>query len=137
METYLQELIDKVCNRPPHLKVDRWYSDTRAGGGANIAYSFSRPIPEQVSLWFQDDIERVRLIKAQRRAERWWHKEPVQEAPSRSRFLEAKKQRFTADGQEERVTRSLNASTQMPRIQLKPKEWRMIVEDADVEDQSS
>jgi hypothetical protein len=59
------------------------------------------------------------------------------QAPSIEKLAEAKRQRFTAEGKGERVSRSLAALNQPSRIRLTPEEWRKIVEDADLEDQSS
>ncbi len=53
------------------------------------------------------------------------------------KLVEAKRQRFTAEGKRERIAKSLSALNQPPSIRLTADEWRQIVEDPDLEDQFS
>ena len=128
MESHIQELLPETCRRPRHFIVDRWYrvSNRVIDAEPRIAYRSGR------------EIDVVRIQKATRRLERWWRKvtDDYPVAPPSEKFLEAKRQRFTADGKPERVSRSLAALSQEPYIRLAPDEWRQIVEDPDLEDQS-
>lgn len=51
------------------------------------------------------------------------------------RLVQLKRARFTPDGKQERVERSLAALNQPAGIQLSPAEWKGIIEDSDLEDQ--
>jgi hypothetical protein len=58
-----------------------------------------------------------------------------QTSQSSSKLEELKKQRFTPEGKDERIARSLAALNQQPSIHLSPEEWQRIAEDSDIEDQ--
>jgi hypothetical protein len=125
----IQALVN-ACRRPRHLRVDQWYdSHVDTDVESRISYRPSGRAKEV-----------LKAQKAKRRLERWWHKETdnnYQAAPSAEKFAEAKRQRFTMEGKRARITRSLTALNQAPHIRLTPAEWRQIVEDPDLEDQSS
>ena len=53
-----------------------------------------------------------------------------------SRLEELKKQRFSVEGNQERISRSLAALHEASAIKLSAEEWRSIAEDPDLEDQS-
>jgi hypothetical protein len=59
----------------------------------------------------------------------------VRRQVSRAKLEEAKSRRFTAEGKQERIAKSLAALNQASKIKLMPSEWRQIVEDLDLEDQ--
>lgn len=129
MESDMQELLQS-CRRPRHFRLDQWYDDS---AGVHLESRISYKPSGRES-------EALKKQKAKKRLERWWHKGPdnsYQTAPSSEKFAEAKRQRFTAEGRGERVSRSLAALSETPRIHLTPDEWRQIVEDPDLEDQSS
>ena len=52
-----------------------------------------------------------------------------------SKLEELKKRRFTDEGKDERIARSLAALNQQTSIHLSPEEWKLIAEDPDIEDQ--
>lgn len=54
-------------------------------------------------------------------------------SPSRLEVL--KRQRFTPAGRSERIALSLNVLKQPQPIHISPEQWRMVVEDAAVEEQ--
>jgi len=58
-------------------------------------------------------------------------------APASEKLADAKRQRFTTAGKSERVSRSLAALNEPSRISLTLDQWRRIVENPDLEDQSS
>jgi len=129
METSLQQLLAEQCKRPQHLSIDRWFiSDS--------------PVP-RAKLWgTQIDYQsrEFRRHKHASRLEKWLHEDTAvaeQSTAPKEKFLEAKRLRFTLGDKSKRVTRSLAALNQKSRIQLTPAEWRQIVEDPDLEDQSS
>jgi hypothetical protein len=127
MDSYLPELLSEACGRPRHFFVERWY-DRPVGGGVTGQISY-RNEPEDVVF---------KKRKANRRLE-LWHKpfdKGFQTAPSSGKLAEAKRQRFTTEGKQERVSKSLAALNQQSYIRLTSEEWRLIVEDSDLEDQS-
>lgn len=124
MDFHIHEPLMDTCTRPRHFTVHQWYEQPVGIAEAQIFYKPSR--------------DAVTLIKrkAARRLARWWRKErsrPVM-TPS-EKFLEAKRQRFTAEGRNERIASSLAALSAAPRINLTPDLWRQIIEDSDLEDQ--
>jgi hypothetical protein len=130
LEPHIQELLLATCGRPRHPMVDQWYDRSIGVGVASqISYRPSRY-----------DNELLRRLKAGRRLEQWWHKSVDSNYatdPSSEKIVEAKRQRFTPDGKDERVSRSLAALHQTSRIRLTPEVWRKIIEDVDLEAQSS
>jgi hypothetical protein len=58
-----------------------------------------------------------------------------QTSKSSFKLSELKKQRFTPEGKDERIARSLAALNQQASIHLSPEEWQRIAEDPDIEDQ--
>ena len=130
MEATIQELLSEVCKRPQHLRVDRWFVPQAGGLGLGLwnVYEAKRR-----------ETRRLRPT-ASRRLVKWWRSPPVSAALQtvyNEKLVEAKMQRFTAEGKRERVARSLAALNQQPAIRLTPEEWRQIVEDPDLEDQFS
>jgi|SRR5579864_1669926 len=125
MESPLEELFSEECERPQHLKVDKWWIDYASGPNVDLWDLSERHVHEFI---------RRKYI---RRLEEWLDKAATYPAPSSEKLAEAKRQRFTTEGKSERVSRSLAVLSQPPRIRLTPEEWRKIVEDADLEDQSS
>jgi hypothetical protein len=127
MDSHIRELLQS-CRRPRHLCVDRWYNNSAGDIESRITYKPN-----------ERESEVLRAQKAKRRLERWWHK-PTDDAShlgrSSDKLLEAKRQRFTADGKQERVSRSLSALSRTSSIQLTQEQWRHIAEDSDVEEQS-
>jgi hypothetical protein len=127
MESHSQDLLSEACSRPRHFFVDQWYDHSVRGGvTAQISYGVSSQ---------EDEVFSKR--KASRRFERWWHK-PIDndyETPSSDKLGEAKRKRFTAEGKQARVSKSLAALSHPSNIRLTPGEWREIVEDSDLEDQ--
>jgi hypothetical protein len=124
MEPYIQELLSEACERPQHLKVSQWYTD----------YT-----DHAVRLWsdlYEWQIHESSRRKLKRRLEKWWHQPPdtVYSPPlDNGKLANAKRQRFTIEGKPERVSKSLAALSQPPRIQLTLDEWRQILEDQDME----
>jgi hypothetical protein len=57
------------------------------------------------------------------------------EAPLAEKLAALKRARFTPDGKDERVARSLGALRQEVAIHLSTDDWRQLVEDSDLEDQ--
>ncbi|HKP13191.1 MAG TPA: hypothetical protein VJZ91_13820 [Blastocatellia bacterium] len=53
----------------------------------------------------------------------------------RSGLEELKKWRFTPEGRDERIARSLAALNRPASIRLSPDQWKFVAEDADIEDQ--
>jgi hypothetical protein len=129
MESPIHDMLSLECSRPRYFRLDQWYdrSDLVAAE-SQISY---RPN--------KHDNELLRTQKGNRRLRQWWHK-PTESscfaAPSGHKLAEAKTQRFTTEGKGERISKSLAALHEPSHIRLTPDEWRRIVEDPDLEDQS-
>jgi hypothetical protein len=57
------------------------------------------------------------------------------DAPLADKLRELKRARFTPEGKDERVARSLAALNQQAGISLSTDSWRHIIEESDLEDQ--
>jgi hypothetical protein len=109
------------CRRPRHLRVDQWLDQ-------RLASARWREWEEQFPKKKHRNFDRM--------LDRWWHKPVEPAALLRSeKLVEAKRERFTTEGKEERIAKSLAALKQPPSIRLASTEWRRIVEDPDLEDQ--
>jgi hypothetical protein len=81
----------------------------------------------------KNEREQVRLIRINERAEQ----SPLayNRYFSSARLEKLKRQKFTIEGKEERISRALAALYQETAIELPKEVWRYIAEDADLEDQ--
>lgn len=120
----IQEILSGACTRPRHFEVNRWYDHVGLRSAQQISYRPSK----------QDN--KILKQKIRRRLEQWWPKDDAYPKAPSSKFLEAKRQRFTKDQESERVSKSLAALKQPSRIKLTSEQWRQLVEDHDLEDQS-
>jgi hypothetical protein len=128
MELRSQQLLFDACIRPQHLIPDLWYKHS-AGAQAEFQMSYRRARGE-------NEIPN----KLRRRLEGWWRTSSEGAgwiAPSSGKFQEAKRRQFTPDGRQERISKSLAALSQPSSISLTREQWRRILEDPDIEDQSS
>ncbi|MBO0798079.1 MAG: hypothetical protein J2P31_04585 [Blastocatellia bacterium] len=78
----------------------------------------------------KNEQELVRPIRNTESAER-----PIAFNFSSARLEKLKRQKFTIEGKQERISKALAALYQEIAIELSPEAWRFIAEDPDLEDQ--